>query len=183
MYVQNAADLFGIGRIDPTKYPKMLLRDGEEHFKTYVFDALPFVPRDGATREQVDRRIGKKLYLEAIQYHDRIAVECGYVRAKIVKCPKCQTSFATHVQKAVDVRMSVRLTALAWERIVGKMVLVCGDADLIPAVRATEPTGTIVRLAYFSEGVVRTSQALIRACPEKQQLKRSDLAYCKLEPR
>ncbi len=159
----------------------MLLRNGEEHFKTYIFDALPFVPREGATREQMDRRIGKKQYLEAIQYHDRVTVECGYVRAKIGKCPKCQTSFASHVQKTVDVKMPVRLAALAWERIVGEIILVCGDADLVPAVRATEPTGTIVRLAYFSEGDVQTSRALIRACSEKQQLRRSDLACCKLE--
>lgn len=181
MYLQHACDEFGTGRIDPTKLPKVLLRDGEAHYRTYLFDALPYVPDSGATSEQIERRNAKKTYFDALQYKEGITVEQGVVRPKRTTCFKCRSEFYVPVQKLVDVRMSVRLVSLAWSRIVDKIVLLTGDGDLLPAVEAVEPSGTTVRIAYCSEGNVQTSRALIRKCPEKQQLKGSDLSFCKLE--
>lgn len=182
MYVQNASEVFGVRRLDPRKFPEALLRTPpEEHFMTYIFDALPYVPRYDATQEQKDRRNNKKKYLEALDYYERITVERGDVRPKRTMCFNCNREFYVPVQKLVDVRMSVRLVALAWSEIVKKIVLVTGDKDLLPAVQAVEPTGTIVRLAYVEKENVQTSKALIRACPEKHKLLESDFSLCKFE--
>lgn len=129
---------------------------------TYIFDALPFVPRENASERQKELRNGKKAYLEALDYYERIRVELGYVKPKLSTCHDCGKRFYVPVQKLVDVRISVRLMMLAWEKIVNKIVLVSGDSDLIPAVESARPSGTIVRLEYFDADKVRTSKGLIR---------------------
>lgn len=174
MYVENATNVFELGRLDPRKFPNFLLRKEEEHYMTYIFDALPFVPKEGATERQIGLRQRKKTYLDALEYGERIAVEQGYVSPKFTECPKCSHQFYTPAQKLVDVKLSVRLVSLAWGHIVKKIVLVSGDGDLIPAVDAARETGTIVRLEYVIEQGVNTNKGLIKMCQEKHQLMRED---------
>lgn len=183
MYLQNASVVFGIGSLDPRKFPKALLRTQppEEHFRTFIFDALPYVPEVGATVQQYENRSKKAGYLEAIQYYERIAVEYGDVRPKQTHCPKCNVDFNVPVQKLVDVKISVRLVSLAWSGVVRKIVLVAGDKDLLPAVDAIKDSETTVRLAYVEEQHVQTSKDLIRACPEKHKLTQPDIASCRFD--
>ncbi|MCJ7634170.1 NYN domain-containing protein [Candidatus Bathyarchaeota archaeon] len=181
MYLQHACDLFGTGRIDPTKLPKVLLREGETFYRTYWFDALPYISKDNPTDEQKKRRANKFSYFEALRYKEGIVIEEGYVAPKFTECFNCGEKFIVPVQKMVDVKISVRLVQLAWSKIVDKMVLLAGDADLVPAVEASEQSGTTIRLAYISEGSVQTSRTLVQRCPEKHQLKSSDLGFCTLE--
>ena len=182
MYLQHACNEFGIfDHIDiEKKLLKVLLREGETHYRTYLFDALPFVPDMGATPDQIAKSDGKYAYFDALRYKEGIMVEEGVVRPKRTICFNCKTEFSVPVQKLVDVKISVRLTSLAWSKVVDKIVLLTGDRDLLPAVEASEPSGTTVRLAYFQEANVQTSKDLIRKCPEKHVLKGSDLAFCKM---
>ena len=82
MYLQNLKDEYGVDTLDPRLYPAHLLRPGEEHFMTYIFDAEPYVPKDGATVEQLENRRRKREYFEAIQMLERVKVELGYVVPK-----------------------------------------------------------------------------------------------------
>ena len=181
MYLQNAKDSYGIfGGMDPRKFPIHLLREGETHYKTYIFDALPYAPR-GSDPRRIERRARKKSYFDAIQYYERVVVEEGYVKGRHTRCFNCNNEFTVPVQKLVDVKLSVRLVSLAWEKVVDKIVLLCGDSDILPAVEAIEKTGIIVRLAYIEYGNTRTNKALIKACPEKQKLEKADLEALVLE--
>ena len=180
MYLQHIQDEFKTGQVDITKIPKVLLRDGEEHHRTWVFDALPYVPPN-PTPEQITRKNNKHQYLDALQYKERITVEQGMVRPKATTCRKCGAQFQVAVQKLVDVKMSVRLVELAFSDSMDRIVLLSGDADLLPAVEASESSGTTIRLAYAESGQVMTSRALIRKCPEKQKLTQQDLAFCRYE--
>ena len=170
MYLQNLKNEYEVGSLDPSLFPAALLRPGEEHHMTYIFDAEPYVPREGATNAQIEQRRRKRKYLEAIQQYERVKVEQGYVAPKPGRCPRCGETFTVPVQKQVDVKISVRLMSLAWMRATEKIVLLCGDSDVLPAVRAIEPTGIIVRLVYGQVGRVKASRALIRECPEKIEL-------------
>lgn len=183
MYFQNLKNEYGVGSLDPSLFPAALLRPGEEHYMTYIFDAEPYVPKEGATDTQIEQRRKKRRYFEAIQQYEHIKVELGYVVPKPGRCPQCGETFTVPVQKQVDVKISVRLMSLAWERVAEKIVLLCGDGDVLPAVRAVEPTGTIVRLAYGQVGRVRASRALIRECPEKMELIKENLERMTLKPR
>jgi Uncharacterized conserved protein len=181
MYLLNAAKVFGVEQLDPRKYPEVFLRaqPPEEHYRTFIFDALPYVPERGANEWQIDQYRRKQAYLKAIEYYERIAVELGEVRTKHTRCFRCGADFNVAVQKLVDVKISVRLVSLAWSGVVRKIVLVSGDSDLLPAVEAVKDSPTTVRLAYVEEQDVQTSQALIRACPEKQKLTLQDITACR----
>ena len=183
MYLVNAAKVFGVEQTDPRKYPEVFLRTQpiEEHYRTFIFDALPYVPERGANKGQIDQYRRKRAYLEAIQYYERIAVELGEVRPKYTHCFRCGANFYVPVQKLVDVKISVKLASLAWSGIVRKIVLVSGDSDLLPAVEAIKESPATVRLAYVEEQDVQTSKALIRACPEKQKLTIKDIVACKFD--
>jgi len=178
MYVQHCAEYFQVGRLDPRKYPTMLLHSNEEHYMTYIFDALPFVPKENPTERQLQLRANKKSYLDALEYYERIKVELGYVRPKFTTCFNCKNSFYVPVQKLVDVKLSVRLVSLAWSGVVKRIVLLSGDGDLIPAVQAVDGSEAIVRLEYVDvheEGSnVSTAKGLIKACPEKHSLTKDD---------
>jgi len=175
MYLQNLKNEYEVGSLDPSLFPAALLRPGEEHHMTYIFDAEPYVPKEGATDTQIEQRRRKREYFEAIQQYERVKVERGYVAPKPGRCPQCGETFTVPVQKQVDVKISVRLMSLAWMRATEKIVLLCGDGDVLPAVRAIEPTGIIVRLVYGQVGRVKASRALIRECPEKIELTRECL--------
>ncbi len=180
MYFEHICSAYGCERVDYTKIPDILLRTGEEHFRTFVFDALPYVPDFNPQTDQIERKANKKSFLDKLQYLERIAVELGEVRPKFTKCYKCKNEFSVPIQKLVDVKISVRLTSLAWQKVVSKIVLVAGDSDLIPAVEAINGSGTTVRLAYAEVGSVRTSKSLIRACPEKSILTEGNIKSCLL---
>jgi len=183
MYLQNLKNEYGLGSLNPSLFPLALLRPGEEHYMTYIFDAEPYVPKTGATEAQLEQRRKKREYFDAVQQYERMKVELGYVVPKPGRCPRCGEAFSVPVQKQVDVKISVRLMSLAWERIVEKIVLLCGDGDVLPAVRAIEPTGTIVRLVYGRVGRMWASRALIRECPEKMELTKEKFEEMMLKPK
>jgi uncharacterized LabA/DUF88 family protein len=183
MYLQNLKNEYGLGSLNPSLFPLALLRPGEEHYMTYIFDAEPYVPKTGATEAQLEQRRKKREYFDAVQQYERMKVELGYVAPKLGRCPRCGEAFSVPVQKQVDVKISVRLMSLAWERVVEKIVLLCGDGDVLPAVRAIEPTGTIVRLVYGRVGRMWASRALIRECPEKMELTKEKFEEMMLKPK
>jgi uncharacterized LabA/DUF88 family protein len=171
MYLNNVAKVFGVGDLDPKLFPDVLLREGEIHYITYIFDALPYIPPGG----DFSRKEAKSRYLEAIQYIEHVTVEQGYVAPKSSKCRSCGAINVVPVQKQVDVRLSVRLVSLAYQKVVDRIVLVCGDGDMIPAVRAISQTGVICRVAYAKEKWVNTNDGLIKCCNESHLLSKEDL--------
>jgi len=179
MYLQNMSDFFNIHKIDIPKFSRHLLNEDETLFRTFVFDALPYIPNE-PTPEQLQRKKDKADYFNRLKYFDRVVVEEGYVKGKDVKCPSCYTWFKNPVQKAVDVKISVRLLELALHKKVSIIVLVSGDGDLVPAVEAANQSDAAVRLRYTLVPGARTSSVLIKTCPEQSELKREDLEYCRL---
>lgn len=178
MYLEHALFAYNAYPTDLSKLPKIVLDKEEEHYKTYVFDALPWVPENPAPHE-IAKRDKKAGYLSMLKYKERIVVEYGHVVPKMKTCQKCGFENLVPVQKAVDVKISVRLVSLAWNHIVDKIVLITGDADLVPAVNDIEKSGVIVKLAYIRIEEVGTSAALIKVCPEKQELTPQDLSFLK----
>ena len=180
MYLENISRHYGVHSFDTDKLKKLLLDDRtEEHFKTFVFDALPYAPEGDA--EKIERKIKKAKYLDKLQYLDRTEVQRGYVASHFKTCPECSKRIPMPVQKLVDVKIAIKLVSLGWGDIVDKIILITGDKDLLHAVRVLEETNTIVKLVYANTPKTTTSQALIRICPETQELSKQDIEYCRLE--
>jgi uncharacterized LabA/DUF88 family protein len=180
MYLEHAASLYGAWPSDISKLPKVVMDTQDELYNTWVFDALPYVPKENPTGDQIERKKRKANYLTALQYKERIAVETGYVTPKMKKCNSCGAINIVPVQKLVDVKISVRMVALAWSDAVDKIVLVSGDGDLVPAVREAEDSANkIVKLAFVRSTEVNTAPALIKICREKRELTPQDLQFLK----
>lgn len=181
MYLAALGKAYSVPKINLLKFSEKLLEKDEERYRTYVFDALPYIPENGATQDQIDRKNGKKRYLDRLMYMDRMSVELGEVRPKRTNCRECGAQFSVPVQKLVDVKLSVKLASLAWSKNVDKIILVTGDKDILPAVKESEDSGTVIRLVYgeVPEHNVFTSKSLIKECHEKRKLERQDLEYCR----
>ena len=181
MYYEHAATAYDGYPSDISKLPSIVLDKEDEHYKTYVFDALPWVPDVNAPSD-IEKRDKKARYLAALKYKERILVEYGHVVPKKKVCPNCGQENVVPVQKAVDVKISVRLVSLSWNKLVDKIVLITGDADLVPAVEDVEKSGVIVKLAYIRVPEVGTSEALIKVCPEKHVFTPQEFQFMKFIP-
>lgn len=178
MYFEHAATAYNAYPSDLAKLPSIVIGKDEEHYKTYVFDALPWVP-DSPAPSDIEKKNKKAGYLSALKYKERIVVEYGHVVPKVRTCPNCGAQIVVPIQKAVDVKISVRLVSLSWNKIVDKIVLITGDADLVPAVEDVEKSGVIIKLAFVRVQEVGTSQGLIKACPEKHEFTPQEFAFMK----
>lgn len=181
MYLGHIGNNCGIKHLDASKFPDVFLRKGEDHYKTYIFDALPYVPDINPSEDQKQKKDEKHQYLTRLEYIDRVVVEQGCVRTKRSCCPNCHRQVDTPTQKMVDVKLSVRLVELALSKTVDKIVLIAGDRDFLPAVEAIEKSGTIVRLVYSQTDKTGTNSNLIRCCPEKYEITKADLLRCELK--
>ena len=104
-------------------------------------------------------------------------VEEGYVKPKRWKCKECNTKYIVPVQKAADVKLSVRLITLPWFNNIEIIALVAGDGDFKPAVNALEDSRTIVRLYYAKVGNTGVSKKLMQACNEGRELKPENFKF------
>jgi len=177
MYLQNIANYYEISKLDIRKLQKLLLEENEMHFKTFVFDALPFTPRENATEEQKTNRTNKHKYLTRLSYFDRTKVEWGQVRPKFIKCNHCKNQIITPIQKLVDVKLAVKLVYLSWSKIVDKIILITGDKDMLPAINAVENTTIPIKLVYANTPRTITSKEIIKCCSEKKELTKSDIQF------
>lgn len=179
MYLQHICNAFGIDKINIPSFSQSLLENDEKLFRTYVFDALPYLPKENVTPEQQERRDNKYRYLDMLKYEERVTVEEGYVKPKKWFCRECKTEFIVPIQKAVDVKLSVRLVQLAWSGNVDIIALVAGDGDFVPAVDAVSTSNAIVRLFYAEVADIGVNKRLVRACPETRILSGEDLNSCR----
>lgn len=181
MYLYNLSKDYGVDFLDIVKFSDNLLENDEERYMTYVFDALPYVPDNNPTDEHIIKKDSKARYLDSLEYLDRVKVERGQVRPKYINCKHCNNRLEIPVQKLVDVKLSVRLTELAWSRSVDRIILVSGDKDLLPAIDAIDNSGVSIRLAHGKVKSTYTSKALIKACHQNKILNKEDIEYCRMQ--
>ena len=179
MYLQHICNAFGVDKINIPRFSQLLLENDEKLFRTYVFDALPYLPKENATPEQQERRDRKYRYLDMLKYTDRVTVEEGYVKPKRWFCRECKRESIVPIQKAVDVKLSVRLVQLAWSDNVDIIALVAGDGDFLPAVDAVSDTNAIVRLFYAEVANIGVNKKLVKACPETRILNSENINSCR----
>ncbi len=63
------------------------------------------------------------------------------------------------VQKGVDLRIGLDIARLSLKKLVGSIVLVTGDSDLIPAMKFARREGTRIYLDYMNHGIKRELKA------------------------
>ncbi len=106
----------------------------------------------------VDRH---KAYLAALESKG-VVVQMGRFKAKDAWCPHCKQNHTAHEEKETDVAIGAKLLELFITDACDLAVLVCGDTDIVPAVKTAQ--------RLFSKKKVVCAFPFNRANAELQQL-------------
>ncbi len=86
-----------------------------------------------------------------------VLVTYGQFKRKDRYCPLCHKTFRGREEKQTDVNIALRLFELAVQQRYDKAIIVSGDTDLIPAIKAVQRTfpnkkvGVVIPIARASE--------------------------------
>ena len=147
--------------------------------RTYFYDALPWISKSNPNVENAERLNKKQDFFNALTFHSRFEVRQGRIQKTNVTCPKCHgqlsCSLCVHVppkfgQKLVDVLLSVDLVRLAWSKQADYLVLIAGDSDFVPAVRAAKDAGAVVKVVYAKTSTTALHTELRQVCDERFEL-------------
>lgn len=112
-----------------------------ERLRTYVYDCMPY-QSNPPTENERKRTAKMNKFISCLRKLNRVEVRLGKLQ-KIYVDGKF-----TFKQKMVDVLLSVDLVRLSWSKQIQDAILVAGDRDYVPAVKAAKDAGVLVKLYY-----------------------------------
>jgi uncharacterized LabA/DUF88 family protein len=92
-----------------------------------------------------------------VQEIEGVRVVYGEFKRKKIHCRLCNGDFWTHEEKQTDVNIALKLFQLAATDAFDKAIIISGDTDLLPSVRAVKATypakqiGVVIPIARVSE--------------------------------
>jgi uncharacterized LabA/DUF88 family protein len=101
-----------------------------------------------------------KLFIKA-QENDGVRVTYGSFKRKDRTCRLCNRTYRTFEEKQTDVNIALRLFQLAVQDGYDKAIIVSGDRDLLPSIKAVQATfpakqiGVIVPIGRATEELIR----------------------------
>jgi uncharacterized LabA/DUF88 family protein len=131
---------------------------------------------DAAIPPEMDSERSKKQqgFFKSLDYLDYFEKRFGHMQQKTAHCSKCKSDYFVWVQKGVDVRLGVDLTAFAARGFYATGIVVSGDGDLVHAINSAKDFGAHIELAYFDD----RSRKLQTACDRFVALTRDYLSDC-----
>ena len=118
--------------IDMRRLGENLLLPGQVLTAVRYFTAR-ISPRPGSTSQS--RR--QATFLEALETRADLHIHYGHYLAKERHCPECGAEWTTHEEKMTDVNIAVELLGDAQDNAFDTAIIISGDSDLTPPVRAT----------------------------------------------
>jgi len=131
---------FGGADIDYELFSENICGDCER-LRTYVYDCNPYQSHP-PTADERRRVAGMDKFVSALKRLHRFEVRMGSLQKIWV-----DRKF-TFKQKMADVLFSVDLVRLSWSKQIQDAILVAGDYDFVPAVKASKDAGVLVKLYY-----------------------------------
>lgn len=133
----------GSPRIDFGKLATELARPNEL-LRTYYYHCLPYVS-PVPTPEELERLEGKKRFFSALNRLNRFEVREGKLEYRGTDRESERPIFE---QKRVDIYLGVDLVLLAVKQRVSRAILITGDSDFLPAIRAAKNEGVLIHLFH-----------------------------------
>lgn len=143
--------------------------EGDERLRTYYYDCMPY-QSDPPTEEEKTRYSAKDKFIYNIKRLKRFEVRLG----KLIFVPKIND----FVQKRVDVLLSVDLVRMSWDHQITKAVLVTGDSDFVPAIKAAKDAGVLTIIHHSNVPTVRALDELLYACDERREITQKLIKSC-----
>jgi uncharacterized LabA/DUF88 family protein len=153
--------------LDLHKLVELLVPPGNLR-EVYFFTALTMWNPEKANRH--------KIYIRALE-STGIHVVYGQFKKRDRFCPNCRANYSAHEEKQTDVNIAIHLLKLAIEDRYDTALVLSGDSDLIPSVKAVKST-----FASKKVGVVipigRRAEELKMECDFHIKLREKNLAKC-----
>lgn len=133
-----------------------ILCDGNERFRTYVYDSPPYqstYPTEG----ERDRASKADSFFAGLRKQPRCEVRLGKL-LRVGNPPK-------FTQKGVDVLLSIDLVKLSSKGTIENAVIITGDSDFVPAIKEAKACGVLVTLVHSSYQHV--SNELYEICDDR----------------
>ena len=118
--------------IDIRRLAENLLLPGQVLAAVRYFTAR-ISPRPGSTSQSKRQAT----FLEALETRADLHIHYGHYLAKERHCPECKAEWTTHEEKMTDVNIAVELLGDAQDDAFDTAIIISGDSDLTPPVRAT----------------------------------------------
>ena len=146
----------------------------DQLFRIYFYDCRPYDGSivDPRTREPVDfgnspSAMAQRKFLDELSAKPHTLLRAGELAYRGLIIPQDRMNFTEEgeikiyaddlvhnfVQKQVDIKMGLDISWVSQNRLVGKLVLVAGDSDLIPAMEFARQQGMLVYLAPLEHSV------------------------------
>lgn len=153
--------------LDLRKLVELLVPPGDLH-EIYYFTALALWDPEKANRH--------KIYIRALESAG-IRVVYGQFKRRDRFCPKCRTDYTAHEEKQTDVNIAIHLLKLAIEDRYDTALVLSGDSDLIPSVKAVKSTFASKRIGVVIP-IGRRAEELKMECDFHIKLREKNLAKC-----
>jgi len=132
-----------------------------ERIRTYYYDCMPYQSSPPAPEES--RRYAEMdKFIYRLKHLNRFEVRLGRLQ-------KIGEKFK---QKGVDVLLSVDLVRLGWARQIDRAILVTGDSDFVPAIKAARDAGVVVIVYYSKKPPMYVHDELLANCDESYEITR-----------
>lgn len=134
----------GLPRVNFDKFAQ-LLAGPDDLLRTYYYHCLPY-QSDKPTEEEAERFAAKQRFFHALSRLDRFQVREG----KLAFRGTNQEGKPIFQQKGVDISLAVDLVLLASKQQITRAVVVTGDSDFMPALKAAKNEGVLIHLYHGS---------------------------------
>lgn len=155
-------------RINFSDFSEKLVSEIEgELLRTYYYHCPPYQSAYPTEEEKV-RKSNYDKFNYALRQLRKFQVRSG--RLKKVYNEKGEPDF---MQKGVDVLLAIDMVKLAMKGAIQKAIIVSGDSDFVPAVRAIKDEGVSMHIFYHNnktEHGREYSDYLVQECDEKHEL-------------
>ena len=118
-----------------------------------------------------------RLYIKA-QEEEGVRVVYGEFKRKDKRCALCKKIFQSVEEKQTDVNIALRLFQLAVEGRYDKAIIVSGDTDLIPAIKAVQSTFPGKQMGVMIP-IGRASEAMKNQADFHYKMKEKHLVACR----
>lgn len=133
----------GSPRIDFGKLATELSRP-DDLLRTYYYHCLPYMS-PVPTPEEEERYAGKQRFFSALNRLNRFEVREGKLEYRGTDRESSRPIFE---QKRVDIYLGVDLVLLAVKQRIHRAILITGDSDFLPAIRAAKNEGVLIHLYH-----------------------------------
>lgn len=159
-------DVFREPRIDLECFSNKVCGDAER-IRTYYYCCKPYLSKP-PTQDERKMYADFEKFLYKLERLNRFEVRLG----------RLQKIGNVYKQKLVDVLLSVDLVRMSYRGRIDKAILVTGDSDFEPAVKAAKDAGIVVIIYYSRAPPAYAHDKLLSACDECYEITQDLIDQC-----